>query len=314
MRRQKRFIILIGNITLILLFIASVIFITTRLFAKETKVAIISPLASSQDAQASSPARPDNNSLEKAVLGALAGTRGKYGIAIKNLKTREVYFSNEHREFDSTSLYKLWIMAVVFNQIQKVVLSEDQILSQDVEVLNKKFFIASESAELTEGKITSSVHTALEKMITISDNYSALLLTEKVRLSNVASFLQKNGLNGSRVGTHGEIPTSTASDITLFFEKLYKGELGDKNATEAMISLLKKQALNGKLPKYLPNNVVVAHKTGELGSFTHDAGIVYTQQGDYIITILSESNNPKGAVERIANVSREVYKHFTQRR
>jgi beta-lactamase class A len=54
----------------------------------------------------------------------------------------------------------------------------------------------------------------------------------------------------------------------------------------------------------------MAHKTGELGQVSHDGGIVYTEKGDYIIVVLSESTLPKGAEERIANISKDVYAYF----
>ena len=77
-----------------------------------------------------------------------------------------------------------------------------------------------------------------------------------------------------------------------------------------MIGLLKMQKLNEKLPKYLPNGTVVAHKTGEIDFLTHDAGIIYTKNGDYIIAIFSESDYPPGAKERIAQISKAVYNYF----
>lgn len=249
-------------------------------------------------------------SLKEAVEKALVGTKGTYGIAIKNPKTGESYYLNEHRVFETGSLYKIWILATVFDQIEKGMLKEDEILSQDVSLLNEKFNIASESAEMTEGKITLSVKAAMEQMITISQNYSALVLTEKLKLSSVAAFLTENGFRESTVGTDGSQPTVTSADMALFFEKLYKGELVDEESTEKMLGLLKRQRLNDKLPKYLPQETIIAHKTGELGWFSHDAGIVYSPSGDYIIVVLSESSSPAGAEDRIAKVSKAVYAYF----
>lgn len=85
------------------------------------------------------------------------------------------------------------------------------------------------------------------------------------------------------MGINGENPTTTSFDIALFFEKLYKGELANEENTQKMLDLLKKQELNNKLSKYLPEEIDVAHKTGEIGWFSHDAGIVYTNYGDYSI-------------------------------
>ncbi len=248
--------------------------------------------------------------LGRIIEYALSDTSGDYGISLKNLKTNEHYTREGHKKFDTASLYKLWVMATVYDQINKGTLDESDVLSQDVGVLNSKFNIATESAELTEGTITFTVADALEAMITKSDNYAALLLSERVRLASVASFLKGNGFSESSVGTTGGAPMSTPHDISLFFEKLYNGELVNPAYAEKMLVLLKAQQVNHKIPKYLSDAVVIAHKTGELDGFTHDAGIVYTDTGDYVLVILSKSNDPRAAEEVLARTSESIYTYF----
>lgn len=250
--------------------------------------------------------------LEEKIQTALAGTKGTYGIVVKHLTTSESYYSNEHTQFDAASLYKLWIMAVVYQQIQEGKLRGNDMLSQKVSVLNEKFHIDKKLAEKTDGEIKLSVNDALEKMITISDNYAALLLTEKIKLSTVATFLRNNGLAETKVGGNDDNPVTTPYDVALFFEKLYKGKLANSEITNEMINLLKRQRLNEKLPKYLPVEIATAHKTGELGRFTHDAGIVFSESGDYIVVVLAESDSRTDSDERIANVSKEIYSYFAE--
>lgn len=253
-----------------------------------------------------------NKTLKTVVDKALEGTIGTYGIVIKNLKTGESYSQNEKMIFDTASLYKIWIMATVYRQIDNGQLQEDDVLTEDVVELNKKFDIDPEFAELKEGVVTFTIREALNQMITISHNYAALILTAKIRLSNVATFLKENNLNESTVGTSGGLPTATPSDISLFFEKLYKGELASQDSTEKMISLLKKQQLNDGLPKYLPDESIIANKTGEMNVFKHDAGIVFSNNGDYIIVVMSKSDDTLAAQERIALVSKGVFEYFNK--
>lgn len=252
--------------------------------------------------------------LKNVIYNSLLGTKGTYGIVIKNLKTGQTYYYNEHRVFDTGSLYKIWVMSSTFSQIEKGKLKESEVLSQEIAILNDKFDIDSEDAELTTGTISLSVLSAIKQMITISHNYAALLLTEKIKVSTIKSFLTQNNFKESSVG---QPPKTTAYDIALFFEKLYKGELGSKENTNKMLSILKAQQLNDGLPKYLPKSVQIAHKTGDIGWFKHDAGIVFLPQkdskaNDYIIVVLSESNSPIGAQDRIAKVSKAVYDYFLE--
>lgn len=251
-----------------------------------------------------------SESLGEAVDSALVGTHGSYGVVVKNLKTGEFYSQNADKTYKSGSLYKLWVMGEVFEKVKDGTLDEDQVLSESVETLNKRFDIDPEYAERSEGQVSYSVKDALNQMITISDNYAALLLTLKIRLSTVSTYLSGKGFLESKVGTGGNPPITTPNDITMFLEKLYDGELADPIYSEKMLDLLKAQRLNDKIPKYIPDGVMIAHKTGELDEVTHDAGIVYGERGDYIIVVMSESDAPQAAAERVAGVSEAVYKYF----
>lgn len=250
--------------------------------------------------------------LEEAIQSEISGTNGIYGIVIKNLKTNEFYSQNPDVIFDSESLYKLWVMAVVYKQIEEKKLNENQKLNDSYANLNKEFYIDPDIAEKTDGQISVSVGDALEQMITVSDNYSALILTDTVGLYKVKEFLVTNCFTHSKIGTQGNPPKTTALDISYFFEKLYKNKLADKKSTEKMINLLKEQKFIDKIPKYLPYNtqLSVAHKTGELDPFSHDGGIVLDSSGDYIIVVLSKSGSIDLANERIANVSKAVFNYF----
>lgn len=246
--------------------------------------------------------------IEGIVKEELSGTTGKYSVVIKNLSTDEEYLLNENQVYKTASLYKLWIMAEVYKQIEDGTLTKQMRIGDSVENLNARFNIATEAAEKKEGAITFTIDEALERMITYSDNYSALLLSSKVKLKSVSALLEDMELYDSIVGKN--LPTSTAYDIALFYEKLYKNELGDVSSSSEMLDLLKRQQIKRKLPKYLPEGAVIAHKTGELDSVSHDGGIVYTPYGNYIIVVMSESTDPKAAEERIANISKRIYDYF----
>lgn len=245
--------------------------------------------------------------LEKIIQTQLAHTNGTYAVAIKNLKTNEYYYYNENQQFTSASLYKLWVMGAVFEEIKKGNLSLDRQIGFEAVTINERLDIASESAEITEGFVGNTVEGALTRMITISDNYAAHILYLTIGWSKVGDFLEKYGL----INSSTEKLQTTASDILNFYEKLYNGKIVNKDASDEMLGILKKQELNDRIPKYLPENTIVAHKTGELGAVKHDAGIVYGPNGNYIIVLLSETNNQITAAEIEAKLSEKVYKYFS---
>lgn len=313
-RRKRIFLRRVRNFLLLVIFFVIILLIFLEGFARLNKknVGIISPLADSFVNTSVSVIKNIINPshLQSVVEDSLKGTHGTYAVTIKNLKTGESYSLKENRKFISASLYKLWVMAVAFNQIESGRLYGGKPIEKEISILNDTFNIATDSAELNDGIFSMTVKDSLNQMITISHNYAALALLQEVGVSNITSFLKQQGLKDSNIGNP---PSTTAQDIELFFEKLYTGQLAGPSFTKQMIDLLKNQQINDRIPKYLPNDITVAHKTGELDSFKHDAGIVFTKKGDYVIVIFSESNNPDGASEIEAVLSKNIYNYFQNR-
>ncbi|HEX7042120.1 MAG TPA: serine hydrolase [Patescibacteria group bacterium] len=296
----------------LLLFFIFVIALSYFILSSRPKITdVTSPLGNSVPTNTPTPLPKNSPGLTSAVENALSGSHGSYGIVIKNLSTGESYYQNEKKIFESGSLYKLWVMAVVFEKIHDGNLNESDILQKDASDLYKEFDVEPDGTEQSDGTISMNVDDALYQMITISSNNAALLLTDNISIPAISNFLKLYNFSSSKVGTGDSPPITDALDISELFEKLYKGQLADSIYTEKMITLLKGQRLNDKIPKYLPDDVIVAHKTGELDTFTHDAGIIYSGAGDYIIVVLSESDDPNQAKERIALISQNVYDYFT---
>jgi len=74
-------------------------------------------------------------------------------------------------------------------------------------------------------------------------------------------------------GSNG--PQISARAAGALLEKIYLGKAVSQGASIEMKNLLLAQAVDDRIPKYLPENIKVAHKTGELDTLRHDAGIVY---------------------------------------
>ena len=62
----------------------------------------------------------------------------------------------------------------------------------------------------------------------------------------------------------------------------------------------------------MPDGVEIAHKTADLDGYSHDAGIVFSDGGDYILVILSGpwANGYTDAPSFHASVSGLVYDWF----
>ncbi len=249
------------------------------------------------------------DTLQKRVEDVMDGSDGQYGIFIKNLKTGETYTRNEHQIFEPGSLYKVWLMGAVFEKVKVGEIKESNALAADVASLNTEFEIDPESAELTDGVLNFSISSALEQMITISHNYAALALTKKVGRPAITDFLKSYGLSDSSLGTPLK---ASAYDFGRLFEKLYIGEIIDKEYSQKMLDVLARQKINDRIPKYLPNGTKVAHKTGDIGYVENDAGIVFSPAGDFIIVVLSETKDANFAGDKIGRISEAAYNYFNK--
>lgn len=246
--------------------------------------------------------------LQQTMEKSLASTQGRYAVFIKNFKTGQTYSLKKDEIFEVGSLYKLWVMGTAFKKIEAGELEEDDSIEGEIVELNTKFGIASEEAELKMGHLQYTIKSALEQMITISHNYAALMLTEKVGNEAIENFLKEYEFSQSGLTP----PKSTASDAAKFLESLYQGKIVNEAASKQMLELLSRQKINDRLPKLLPKDTKIAHKTGDIGFFEHDVGIVFSEKGDYLIVVLSESEFPQAAGERIAELSKAVYGYFNK--
>jgi len=98
----------------------------------------------------------------------------------------------------------------------------------------------------------------------------------------------------------------------LIFEKMARGEILSKAASEDMIRILLDQRFGELIPALLPKNVKVAHKTGSITGVQHDSGIILLPDGrKYVLVMLSKDlREEKPAVKAMARVSEIIYQYF----
>ena len=96
---------------------------------------------------------------------------------------------------------------------------------------------------------------------------------------------------------------------------IYNGVCVNSEASEKMLQFLSAQTRKGKIPSGIPSGIQSANKTGEMpegygfGCIENDIAIVFGEQQDYVICILSNDlgGRNESAIERIRNISLYVY-------
>ncbi|TBR19406.1 serine hydrolase, partial [bacterium] len=98
-------------------------------------------------------------------------------------------------------------------------------------------------------------------------------------------------------------------DMAKLLEDIYRGRVIDKSVSLKCLDILKRQKMRDRIPKYLPPDTVVAHKTGLENGVCHDAGIVFTPAGDFLICVLTRHTDKtaRDAKYLIARIAKDAY-------
>jgi beta-lactamase class A len=106
---------------------------------------------------------------------------------------------------------------------------------------------------------------------------------------------------------------STPREMGLLFASMARGELVSKEASALMVSILKRQQVDDRFPRYLGDGVVVAHKTGDGQPWVgNDAGILWVK-GQPTVLVVFTGHHRGGTAElhdAVARVAAEVVHHF----
>ena len=163
-----------------------------------------------------------------------------------------------------------------------------------------------------------SIRSLVNEMITYSGNLATNLLIEYVGAINVQELMMSfgatdiqvlRGVEDIKAYRAGKNNTTTAKDLALIFQEIYKGTYWDKNSREEMINILLDQKYRTKIPAKLPKQVKVAHKTGSITQIDHDSGIIFPENHvPYILVVLTKGFEDHGeAQECIADISLMIY-------
>ncbi|MBV8086088.1 MAG: serine hydrolase [Chloroflexi bacterium] len=256
-----------------------------------------------------SSARPIDPAVGEQAAGILREAGGTAALVLQLPGQAPFATLNDTQVLPSASLYKLGVMAAVYQAVSKGSLNLDQKLTITQDEVD--FY---GDAPATPAGTTLTVREAMTRMITVSDNSAAGALIDLIGFDAVNSAFAQNGMPHSHLGNpsdadpaHG-LAETTAADQAAFYERLLSGAVGDRADSEDMLALLEGQQENDRLPALLPQGTVVAHKTGEIDGVRNDSGIIFTPNGPVICAVLVSDQPAIGQVlDAIARVGLLAY-------
>ena len=159
-----------------------------------------------------------------------------------------------------------------------------------------------------------------EAMITVSSNFAANLLIEKLDVQKIRATVTRLGADGMQVlrGVEdqkafdkGMNNSTTARGLMVLLEKLGRGQAVSPSADAEMIEILKRQKFNDAIPAGVPAGTPVAHKTGTITRVHHDAAVVYGPRPYVLVVLVRGIQDQKQSAALIAEISKTVWQYVS---
>lgn len=250
-------------------------------------------------------------------------------VALYDYETSMGFSYQGDRVFHAASTFKAAILFALFAAAQ-----EGRVRLEDrLHVRNRFLSIVDGTPYRIERERDgdSAVHKAVGRamrlvdlahaMITRSSNLATNLLLDFLTLDYVREALARARLTGIEIrrGVEDQIAfeqgisnETTADGLLHLFRALEERRVLEGIYADQALEILLAQEFNSMIPARLPSGVKVAHKTGEISSFCHDAGIIYRpDRKPYVLAILTETGPQTERRNRaVADLAHAVHRYL----
>jgi beta-lactamase class A len=249
----------------------------------------------------------------------------RLGIAVYDAETTLQWSYDADAAFHAASTMKLAVLLAVFRQYTRGELPLDEpvhVRNKFLSIHDRKPYMLDISRD-SEGEVferlgrTMSVKQLAYAMITFSSNFATNLLVDVVGVPVIQTALDELKIEGVKVlrgvedhaafeaGLNNEV---TANGLLKLLRLVAEGKAYGEEASAQMREILLDQRHKGGIPAGLPPEARVAHKTGNISTVHHDAGIVYLEgRKPYVLVILTQFPSEAGLTTAVADVSRDIY-------
>jgi beta-lactamase class A len=247
------------------------------------------------------------------------------GIAFYDAETTIQWAYNGDQYFHAASTMKLAVLLGVFRQIERGELALDapvHVRNRFTSIVNQEPFmldLGTDADPDVYGHLgrTLTIRELAYWMITKSSNLATNLLVDVVGIETIQHALDELDIDGVRIlrgvedqaafdaGLNNEV---TANGLLKLLRIIADGKAYSKRASDEMLNILLEQQYNSGIPAGLPKAVRVAHKTGNISTVHHDAGIIFLEgRKPYVLVILTQFRAEAGRGTAVADVSRDIY-------
>ena len=272
--------------------------------------------------------QPPTAPLEAQLRRMISASGAEVAVAYRTLDGGVEVLVDVDKPFHAASTMKVPVMIELFRQARAGIVSLDEPLPIRNEF---RSIVDGSPYKLSEGDDsdtevyaavgrTMTLRQLCEAMITVSSNFAANLLIEKLGVDNIRATVTRLGADGMQVlrGVEdqkafdkGLNNTTTARGLMVLLERIARAQAVDQSADAAMIEILKRQKFNDAIPAGVPAGTAVAHKTGTITRVHHDAAVVYGPRPYVLVVLVRGIQDQKQSAAVIAEISKTVWQHVS---
>lgn len=270
--------------------------------------------------------------LETEIESMLKAEEGTYALFFEDLNNPEVQITiNPDTVFHAASTMKTPVMIEVFKQAEEGLFS----VYDSIRIENKFYSIVDSSEfsldldpdaddpyERRVGEM-ATIYDLTHAMITYSSNIATNLIIQLVGAENTTQTMRELGAENIQVlrGVYdmkafdrGLSNRTTARDLAIILKSIASGEVLNEEASQLMVEILEDQFYKDIIGGSLPDEAIVASKSGFITGVRHDSGIVFLPDGrSYILVYLSkEVPDEDQSVKTGAQISKMVYDYYLE--
>jgi beta-lactamase class A len=242
-----------------------------------------------------------------------AAVRGTVAVAARDLRRERALDLRADERFPSASVIKVPILVELMAQVEAAELRLEQT-------------VCLEDAHRVPGSgVLSMLHSGMDLtledlahlMITVSDNTASNMLIDLLSCERINARLERLGLQQTRLGRkfydfeardRGLDNWAAAGELADLLVGIERRQVVSAAACENMLAIMRKQQFDNRIPKLLPPDTLVAHKTGSVTGVCHDIGIIYSPAGPLALAVLTRDIDEAAAAEgAIRHIARLVY-------
>jgi len=262
--------------------------------------------------------------FESRVKAVIADSGAEVAMAFRMLDGSRELLIDADRTFHAASTMKVPVMIELFRQASTGALGLDdplRIRNEFHSIVDGSVYSLSEGDD-SDKEVYAAVGKAMtlrrlcELLITVSSNFAANLLIEKLGVENVRRTVSRLGAEGMQVlrGVEdtkafqkGMNNTTTARGLLVLLASLAEGKAVNAGADEQMIEILKRQKFRDAIPAGVPAGTPVAHKTGTITRIHHDAAIVFGPRPYVLVLLVRGVDDKKKSAALMAELSRIIW-------